>query len=131
MNIIILDGSVMTSRERAYKHIARELRFPEYFGKNLDALYDLLTDLYVNEDTIVILMNCRKMKKSLGEYGDKLIEAFANASEEKGLRRGGGSRRVKGKVRRPQGSCREAEGPPQGRRVVQISELQQFFSGFT
>ena len=44
MNIIILDGSVMTSRERAYKHIARELRFPEYFGKNLDALYDLLTE---------------------------------------------------------------------------------------
>ena len=85
MNIIILDGSVMTSRERAYKHIARELRFPEYFGKNLDALYDLLTDLYVNEDTIVILMNCRTMKKSLGEYGDKLIEAFANASEEKGF----------------------------------------------
>ena len=85
MNIIILDGSVMTSRERAYKHIARELRFPEYFGKNLDALYDLLTDLYVNEDTIVILMNCRKMKKSLGEYGDKLIDVFANASEEKGF----------------------------------------------
>ena len=85
MNIIVLDGSVMTSRERAYKHIARELRFPEYFGKNLDALYDLLTDLYVNEDTIVILMNCRKMKKSLGEYGDKLIEAFANEKKKKGF----------------------------------------------
>ena len=83
MNIIILDGSLMTSREKTYRHIAKELRLPDYFGKNLDALYDLLTDLYVNDDTIVILINCRKMKKSLGEYGDRLIQAFTNASEEK------------------------------------------------
>ena len=83
MNIIILDGSVMTSREKAYKHIAKQLRFPGYFGKNLDALFDLLTDMYVNDDTIVILMNAQKMKKSLNEYGDRIIEAFSNASEDK------------------------------------------------
>ncbi len=85
MNIVILDGSVMTSREKAYRHIGRQLHFPEYFGKNLDATHDLLTDMYVNEDTIIILMNARKMKKSLGEYGDKLIDVFAASSEEKGF----------------------------------------------
>ena len=83
MNIIILDGSVMTSREKAYNHIAREFRFPAYFGKNLDALYDMVMDSYVNEDTIIILMNYRKMKKSLNEYADKMVTVFSEAMEEK------------------------------------------------
>ena len=41
---------------------------------------------------------------------------------------GGRSRRVKGKVRCPQGRQR---GLHEGRRVVQKPELQPFFSGFT
>lgn len=41
----ILDGSQMTTRETAHDHIAKQLRFPEYYGRNLDALYDCVTDL--------------------------------------------------------------------------------------
>ena len=83
MNIMILDGSQMTSREKAYNHIAREFRLPEYFGKNLDALYDMLMDMYVNEDTLIILINFSKMKKSLDEYADKIVAVFEDARSEK------------------------------------------------
>ena len=37
------DVSQWDSRDTAYKALARELAFPEWFGKNLDALYDMLT----------------------------------------------------------------------------------------
>ena len=83
MNIIILDGAVMTSREKAYSHIAKEFRLPDYFGKNLDALYDMVMDNYVNEDTIIILMNYQKMKKNLNEYADKIVSVFSDVIEEK------------------------------------------------
>ena len=80
-----IDIRNIETKQEFHERLKEIMPLPDYYGNNLDALYDLLTDLYVNEDTIVILMNCRKMKKSLGEYGDKLIEAFANASEEKGF----------------------------------------------
>ena len=49
----ILDGSQMTTRETAHEHIAKQLRFPDYYGKNLDALYDCVTDLPDAELVIV------------------------------------------------------------------------------
>ena len=49
----ILDGSQMTTREAAHAHLAKQLRFPEYYGNNLDALYDCVTDLPDAEIVIV------------------------------------------------------------------------------
>jgi RNAse (barnase) inhibitor barstar len=45
------------SDEIALSEIARELRFPEYFGKNLDALNDCLRDLEIpNEGGLAIVL---------------------------------------------------------------------------
>ncbi|MCF0120273.1 MAG: barstar family protein [Oscillospiraceae bacterium] len=41
----VLDGSQMRTREEAHTHIAQRLRFPDYYGRNLDALYDCLMDI--------------------------------------------------------------------------------------
>ena len=49
----ILDGSQMTTRESAHEHLAKQLRFPDYYGKNLDALYDCVTNLPDAEIVIV------------------------------------------------------------------------------
>ena len=43
--IIYLDGyNMMTTRE-CYSELFKKLDFPDYFGYNLNALYDMLTDL--------------------------------------------------------------------------------------
>ena len=39
----ILDGSRMTSRAEAHARLAEALDFPGWYGKNLDALFDLLS----------------------------------------------------------------------------------------
>lgn len=43
--IIILDGAEIPDLKTLYDTLVNELEFPEYFGDNLDALYDMLTDL--------------------------------------------------------------------------------------
>ena len=78
MTIFILDGTKMTDKESAYSHIAKVCRFPDYFGKNLDALADCLSELSM--DTVVILMNRDTLLEALGDYGFKMLEVFREQS---------------------------------------------------
>lgn len=40
-----VNGINCTTRNKALEEIGRAFNFPNYYGKNLDALYDCLTDL--------------------------------------------------------------------------------------
>ena len=46
--IILLDGRALT-----HETIAAALAFPPYYGKNLDALHDCLTE--IGQDTVIIV----------------------------------------------------------------------------
>ena len=78
MRIFILDGQKMTSKAAAYEHIARICLLPDYFGKNLDALNDCLSE--IESDTVIILMNRDSMLESLGDYGFSMLEVFRENS---------------------------------------------------
>lgn len=43
METIRLDGAVLCRREEAFELLGRALALPEWWGRNLDALYDCLT----------------------------------------------------------------------------------------
>ena len=43
MNEIILDGRLMV--ENPHEYIKEQLEFPDYYGNNLDALYDCLGEV--------------------------------------------------------------------------------------
>lgn len=49
MRKIILDGSAMTGREMLHDALSAQLDLPEYYGRNLDALYDCLTEVAETE----------------------------------------------------------------------------------
>lgn len=51
MRKILLDFNVTRTQEMVQDYLALSMDFPEHYGKNLDALYDLLTELA--EDTCV------------------------------------------------------------------------------
>ena len=42
----ILDGKKMVSREETHVYLKETFGFPDYYGKNLDALHDCLTEIY-------------------------------------------------------------------------------------
>ena len=52
MKQITLDGNILADAALVHDYLKEQLQFPEYYGKNLDALYDCLTDLDDMEITI-------------------------------------------------------------------------------
>ena len=83
MKFVIIDGEKMTSREAAHAHIAEALDFPAYYGKNLDALADCLSE--VPRDTAVLLHNADAARTALGAYADDLFAVFAEISQSGGF----------------------------------------------
>lgn len=75
-----LCGLCMHTREKAHAHIRRRLRLPAYYGANLDALHDCLTDVAV--PTQITLRFSDSMQKHLGEYGTKLISLLIACTGE-------------------------------------------------
>ena len=52
---IILNGAQLSTREEMHAYLAKMLHLPAYYGNNLDALHDCLTE--IGEETELILLN--------------------------------------------------------------------------
>ena len=77
---VILEGSWMIDRVAVHNHLAERLQLPSYYGRNLDALYDVLTEL--GEETTIILRDPALVAEQLGKYGEALLNAMKEAAEE-------------------------------------------------
>ncbi len=77
---IVIDGKEMTSRASAHAHLAERLSFPDYYGGNLDALYDCLGDIY--EKTHIIICHSAELETALGSYGTTLLHILRHSAEE-------------------------------------------------
>ena len=75
---IILDGRNMTDRTVAHDFLASELQFPDYYGRNLDALYDLLSTW--PEMVAIILVHGDCLVENLGKYGNALLKTLQDAA---------------------------------------------------
>lgn len=80
MTNLILDGLKMVTKEEAHRHLKEEFRFPDYYGANLDALYDLLSTW--SEPVEVHVENYEAIIETLGKYGIDLIKTIQEAGRE-------------------------------------------------
>lgn len=76
----LIDGAVIESRGDLHDALARQLSLPEWYGRNLDALYDCLTD--VSEDTELVLRHGEELFAHLGVYADVLQTMLRDACDE-------------------------------------------------
>ena len=74
----ILDGSKMLSRETAHDELARALHLPEYYGRNLDALWDCVSTMQAH----VALVSSAAMLEALGLYGKKILSVLEEAAQK-------------------------------------------------
>ena len=75
---VILDGNLILDREMLHDVLAEELHLPECYGRNLDALYDCLTD--VREETMITLRNRDALEEHLGSYGHRLMRLLEDVT---------------------------------------------------
>ena len=64
--------------EEIHEALKDGLAFPDYYGGNLDALWDCLTDFIDNND-VIILKNYQFVEKAGEEYAEKILRVFARA----------------------------------------------------
>lgn len=69
-----LDASVMKDKKSSHEYLKQMMDFPEYYGCNLDALYDCLTDI---DEAEIHFINTAEA----GEYFEKIKSVFEEASE--------------------------------------------------
>lgn len=78
MNCCTIRGENMTTPAQAHAEIARALRLPEYYGGNLDALWDELCAIRAD----LVLESPAPMLNALGPYGCKLLQTLYEAAGE-------------------------------------------------
>ena len=74
--VFYIDLKGITTKEALQERVAQELPVPEYYGKNLDALYDVLTEQ--GEAWNIIFYNCDESAECLA----KLRRMCADACDE-------------------------------------------------
>ena len=72
-----IDGAAMLTRADAHAQLARALELPEYYGANLDALWDCVSAM----DAELTLVHPAPMLDALKVYGCKLLETLCEAAE--------------------------------------------------
>ena len=80
MRIAVLDGDAISTREELHAALARELALPDWYGGNLDALYDCLTDL--GEETVLRVVHREALEENLGPTARGLMRVLADAEAE-------------------------------------------------
>lgn len=71
------DAAAVRDRETLHDALSAALRLPDWYGRNLDALYDCLTDLPSGE---IRVLHQSALRENLGEYGDACLDTLRDAA---------------------------------------------------
>ena len=81
MNKIILDLTDCKSLLQLHNIIKETFNFPDYYGKNLDALWDCMRG-YCRENTAIYIKGVGSLPKDFDEYMRKIFEIFEDVMDE-------------------------------------------------
>lgn len=70
MKKITVDFNILDTKEKLYDFISEQLEFPDWFGRNADALHDCISEI---NDTVEIAV------KGSGDWTKPIIAALRDA----------------------------------------------------
>lgn len=76
MNTVFLDCRQMGSQEQLHSYLMRKLEFPQWYGKNLDGLFDLLSGC----GPICLALEQVEALDRLGGYGRAFLNTLWDAA---------------------------------------------------
>lgn len=80
-----INGTKCTTKDDALLEIGKAFDFPEHYGKNLDALYDCLTDLsWLHYNKVYLIINNQEefLKNESSEVKKDFLDLIDEVSEE-------------------------------------------------
>jgi len=80
MTYAVIDGGAITDRAELHRQLARALELPDWYGANLDALYDCLIDLSGGAELHLIRFDA--LEQALGDYAPRLECVLRRAAAE-------------------------------------------------
>ncbi len=72
-----INGKRVTDRESLFALLQQKLNLPADCGKNLDAVYDVLTD--PGKDRIITIKHEDLLRQRLNDYADALLQMLEDA----------------------------------------------------
>jgi ribonuclease inhibitor len=73
----VLDFEHIKNKTELHEYLKTQLKLPEYYGNNLDALCDCLADC--GADLCITLYHYDTLQQELGEYAQMLLQVFKDA----------------------------------------------------
>lgn len=74
-----INGKRVTDRDSLHELLRQKLNLPDDCGRNLDAVYDVLTD--PGKDRIIILKHEDLLRQRLGDYAERLLRMLDDACD--------------------------------------------------
>ena len=71
-----LDFHSIEDREQLHKYLKQELKLPDYYGNNLDALHDCLTEK--GDIRTITIHHFDSLEEKLGGYAGILFQVFSD-----------------------------------------------------
>ena len=81
MNTVIINSIEFSNTDELHAVLKDKLELPEYYGANLDALWDCLST-WIELPMIIEWVGYDDSKQKLGEYAEKLLKTFQEAEKE-------------------------------------------------
>ena len=75
--ILNLDGAVLKTKEELHSKIQWQLNLPDYYGRNLDALWDVLSTW--SKSLCIEVTHIAALQNHLGDYADHLLQLLNDA----------------------------------------------------
>ena len=78
--VLNLGGSVLKNKEELHNTVFYQLALPDYYGRNLDALWDVLSTW--SAPLRIEVTHTELLKMHLADYADALLELLHDAAAE-------------------------------------------------
>lgn len=77
---IIVDGEKITGKDELHELFREHLSLPEYYGNNLDALYDVLSTYFTPVE--ITVLNREQLCENIPFYGERFLQVLDIAAQE-------------------------------------------------
>ena len=84
MNRFVLNFAEVRSLQELHQYFQKVFDLPEYYGHNMDALWDCLSCCY-DENATIVLTNISALPKEMAPSVDIMLELFRDLHNEDGV----------------------------------------------